>query len=81
MAQNEKQCPKCGGAMQDGIMIDVVYKSLIGDAAVQPAWVEGVPENPSNDLLNLKGIQRVPVTAYRCAECGYIEQYAKPAGR
>ena len=71
MGQSEQACPKCKHQMQDGFLLDR------GDGAARvAAWVEGPHEY---GWLGLKWVRRkrLPITAYRCLSCGYLEAYAR----
>jgi predicted nucleic-acid-binding Zn-ribbon protein len=70
MAQS-KQCPKCGGAMADGFMVDNTH----GGAAVA-SWVEGEPKKSFWVGLKLAGTTKIEITTWRCQRCGYLESYA-----
>lgn len=69
MVQSEITCPKCKHQMQEGFPLDT------GNPRVAE-WVEGPPEY---GWLGLKWFRRkrLPITAYRCLSCGYLEAYAK----
>lgn len=71
MGQSELACPKCKHQMQEGFLLDR------GDAPARvAAWMEGPPEY---GWLGLKWVRRkrLPITAYRCLSCGYLEAYAR----
>jgi rubredoxin len=70
MAQSH-ECPKCGGAMTDGFIVDKTY----GGADV-PRWVEGEPKKSIWVGLKLGGTKPIEVTTWRCRRCGYLESYA-----
>lgn len=58
-------CPKCGGEMVCGVMVDRSY------TACEPQqWKEDCSneEDMYTDLYN--------VISYRCKECGFLENYA-----
>jgi ribosomal protein S27AE len=68
-------CPKCQGVMVAGWVPDTTRNRTL-----QSAWLPGKPE-PRESFLGIrwKADQNVPITAFRCANCGYLEFYAKPA--
>ena len=71
MVQSEIACPKCKHQMQEGFPLDR------GDAPARVGeWVEGAPEY---GWLGVKWVRRkrLPITAYRCPSCGYLETYAR----
>jgi hypothetical protein len=63
------RCPKCEGVMEVGYMPD-----LAGGFTFPPSyWVEGPPKKITWTIRNRR---RLPITAYRCTACGYLELYA-----
>jgi hypothetical protein len=67
-----KQSPKCSGSMTEGFVADRTHHS----AAAVPSWVEGQPERSVWTGLRLAGKPRIEIATWRCARCGFIEQYA-----
>lgn len=69
MADGKTACPKCNHRMQEGFLLDRGGPS-VGE------WVEGPPEL---GWLGLKWVRRkrMPIVAYRCQSCGYLEAYAR----
>jgi hypothetical protein len=73
MPQTPRPCPKCRERMQEGILPD------FGDGAIarQSIWVEGKPAvGPLGGFfggLRLRGKAQLPITAFRCTSCGYVE--------
>ena len=59
--------------MEGGYLIDVTYGQ--GTAAV-PKWVAGEPERSIWTGLKLRGKEQLPVSTYRCRQCGFLESYA-----
>jgi len=72
MAGRSLDCPRCGGGMEAGYMIDIDDH---GTKAV-PKWVEGEPQRSFWMGLKLAGKDQRDVTTYRCRRCGYLESYA-----
>lgn len=68
----DSTCPKCGGRMDEGFVLDHTY-----GANLQAAWVEGQPRRSFWTGLKLSGSAQHPITTCRCARCGYLESYAK----
>jgi hypothetical protein len=67
MAQDLK-CPKCQGEMVQG---------FIPDRAIVSSWVEGKPKKSFWGVLkNLPPAGGMPLGAFRCKGCGYLEFYA-----
>ena len=64
MNDNQK-CSKCGGDMEQGVIIAI--------AGVVSSW--GVKKSAPMGGYSVK--DRTQITAYRCINCGYIENYAK----
>jgi hypothetical protein len=67
-------CPKCQKRMDPGHIPDVAHGS------VDPAgWTLGLPV-PRRFLAGIKYNKKaqVPLIAYRCPKCGYVELYAGP---
>jgi uncharacterized protein DUF6487 len=72
MASRSISCPRCGASMESGYVVDVGY----GKTAV-PKWVGGEPVSSIwYSGLKLRGKDQLPVTTYRCRQCGYLESYA-----
>lgn len=66
-----KTCPKCQGSMSEGFIVDNGH----GTRTVA-AWVEGAPEKSIWTGLKLKGRTPVEIATWRCASCGFLENYA-----
>ena len=71
MREDEMNCLKCDGAMEEGFIMDLT----VGGAG-QKQWGKGKPKRtfiagdvPSSGL-------RFKVTTYRCCKCGFLEDYA-----
>lgn len=81
MASKTKQCGKCGGTMQPGVIIDRYDKSLLLDYALQQEWVAGDDFGKSlmSGGLDLSGRTRRKVHTYCCETCGALESYADEA--
>ena len=75
MAEFRPICPKCTGAMARGHVPDVGHGEILATR-----WSRGDPE-PRRFIggIKWKGDAQVPLAAYRCAVCGYVEWYARPA--
>ena len=60
------KCPKCKGEMDEGLLIPEVHLEKI-------TWAKSL-----GTRLGLPKVEeRSQVTAYKCEECGYLENYAK----
>ena len=66
-----KECPKCHGAMVAGLTIDQ-NESMRGVSQ----WLEGAPDRSMWVGLKLKGKTPLDIQTFRCARCGYLENYA-----
>jgi predicted RNA-binding Zn-ribbon protein involved in translation (DUF1610 family) len=64
-------CPKCGGAMVAGFIVDQGY----GEAHVTK-WQSGEPKRSFWTGVKQSKSQQIETTTYRCESCGYLETYA-----
>lgn len=67
-----KQCPKCNGEMEEGYMHDSqnTWFDLI---TKKVQWVRGGKN--LDKALNTQS--KLPISTYRCKQCGYLENYAE----
>ena len=70
-------CPRCRGRMERGYTYDAGHY----DAGKVAKWVEGPPERSIWTGLKTKDRDVLPITTYRCEQCGYLESYARPEAR
>jgi hypothetical protein len=68
------QCPKCNGDMVQGFTFD---REQSGIRRVS-SWVEGAPEKSFWTGTQVPAEKCVPVGAFRCSVCGFLEFYARP---
>lgn len=70
-------CPKCSTFMNRGHIPDYANSSVV---VLQAVWAPGDPQ-PRRFQTGIKvdPDAQIPLTAYRCASCGYVEFYARPA--
>lgn len=68
------ECPQCRVTMEEGFLVDRGH----GDSTSVGEWAEGQPVRRWWGL-NMKGKERIPVVAYRCAKCGLLRSYAVEA--
>jgi len=61
--------------MEEGFVLD----RKDDDRYSQPEWIEGQPTPSFWTGLKIKGLDRHPVTTFRCGGCGYLESFAAPA--
>jgi ribosomal protein S27AE len=66
-----KQCPKCGGSMEEGFVLDRSH----GGVAVA-SWVERPPETSLWTGIKLGGRTQSRIATWRCGRCGFLESYA-----
>jgi hypothetical protein len=65
------QCPKCKHEMQTGFLLDCTY----GGFAVG-SWYPGQPEKSFWRGTKVTYKEGVPIRAFRCSGCGFLEFYA-----
>jgi hypothetical protein len=71
MTNTPQQCPKCNGQFEAGYLPDASYAAqAIG------RWASG---SPNKSFLGGTKFAKetVPICAFRCNGCGYIEIYAR----
>jgi hypothetical protein len=71
MAGHPSDCPRCGGTMEPGYVVDEGY----GNRTVAK-WIAGEPVRSMWFGLTLRGKDKLDITTYRCRRCGYLESYA-----
>jgi predicted nucleic-acid-binding Zn-ribbon protein len=72
MTDGQQQCPKCNGRMEQGFILD---KGL--NAQYISRWAAGQPENSFFTVTKVSESQAIPIGAFRCSSCGYLESYAR----
>jgi predicted nucleic-acid-binding Zn-ribbon protein len=72
MATDQMLCPKCNEPMVQGFILDRGHYS----APMVGAWVEGHPKESFWSGTKAPADKRVPIGAFRCSACGYLELYA-----
>jgi predicted nucleic-acid-binding Zn-ribbon protein len=72
MPQTAPRCPKCQKSMEEGHVPDVGYGQV-----TQSSWAPGAAE-PRRYFGGIKTRvkEQLPLTAFRCPSCGYVELYA-----
>lgn len=71
MRTETSHCPKCGGSMEEGFLLDE------GRNSSSPAsWIEGPPERSFWTGVKTRGREKLRVVTYRCERCGFLEAYA-----
>ena len=74
MIEKNQKCPKCQNKMDEGFIHDYT-----GGSDFQLAWVPGTPQIKQRKVYQLYYVDRtkaIPITAYKCSNCGYLESYA-----
>ncbi|HEX2763472.1 MAG TPA: PF20097 family protein [Allosphingosinicella sp.] len=66
-----KNCPRCGGAMEEGFMVDGTH----GGSRVA-RWTAGRPRKSLWTGIKLSGAKLVEIATWRCRRCGLLESYA-----
>lgn len=74
MRPETTRCSKCNGALVQGFIVD----HHAGGRRLVSAWVEGPPEKSFWHATNVPADKCVPVGAFRCSACGFLEFYARP---
>jgi hypothetical protein len=70
--KNPSNCPKCEGAMVQGFIPDFIHHSINGVCG----WHEGQPQASFWKGTKAKLAEGMPIGAFRCNKCGYLELYA-----
>ena len=68
----ELKCPKCQGEMVQGFIPD--YSA--GYSKYVSSWVEGQPKRSYFEYTKVPVGGGIPVAAFRCKGCGYLEFYS-----
>ena len=65
------QCPKCKGSMVQGFIPDFSHAAILVGS-----WHEGSPEKSFWVRTKAEPTGGIPIGAFRCEECGFLEYYA-----
>lgn len=78
MSDSEPTCSKCRASMNRGHVPDYAHGDVI---ARETVWSSGDPK-PRRFQTGIKvdSDAEIPLMAYRCVACGYVEFYARPHG-
>ncbi len=74
MSTDQSRCPKCGGRMAQGFVVDFHQ----GGSRLVSRWVEGAPQKSFWHGTTAADIKGVPIGAFRCEGCGFLESFARP---
>ena len=66
-----EKCPKCGGRMEDGFVLDQSH-----GARLVSRWVEGIPKLSFFDNVKVDPLRSRNIVSFRCVSCGFLESYA-----
>ena len=64
-------CPKCSANMESGFVLDETYGGV-----GQSNWTEGEPKKSFWTTTKARPAEGVPIGAFRCQKCGFLEFYA-----
>ena len=73
MSANSYVCSKCNGNMEQGFILDNTY-----GARVVSHWAAGAPQKSFWVGTKLPDVELIPIGAFRCSSCGYLESFARP---
>jgi hypothetical protein len=70
---SEYKCTRCDGKMEAGYIPDWTYGQI-----KSPVWYKGEPVSHwfGGLSFSIRKKTGLPVTTYRCADCGYLENFA-----
>ena len=71
MKSDQKKCPKCSGNMVQGFVPDYSHQQ-----ALLEGWHEGQPKKSFWTETKAPRAEGIPVGAFRCEKCGFLELYA-----
>ena len=71
MTKHPQECSKCGGKMEQGFIPDLTHGGRLVNQ-----WAQGVPEKSFWTGTKAPD-ETIPIGVFRCASCGYLEQYAR----
>jgi hypothetical protein len=72
MSSRDLACPVCGGAFEDGFMLDFGYWKY----QYVSRWVEGAPEMMMSGVPAFDDRRNFAIDALRCTKCGYLSLFA-----
>ena len=73
MSTEQTRCPKCGGGMAQGFVVDV---HQYGSRRIS-SWVEGAPQKSFWFGTTAPDMNGLPIGTFRCQNCGFLESFAR----
>ena len=73
MINSKLLCPKCNGDMVQGFVPDYSHSSIFISG-----WHQGKPKKSFWTVAKAPLAEGVPIGAFRCGKCGFLELYADP---
>jgi hypothetical protein len=75
MSASAKSCPKCGGRMETGFILEGTRHNPHGVTK----WIQGAPEFGLFKAVKVRGKTKLDIETWRCGRCAYLESYAPTA--
>lgn len=66
-----EKCPKCGGRMEEGFVLDQSHLTRFVSC-----WVEGSPEKTFLGNTKVSDRRQRNIRSFRCVACGFLESFA-----
>ena len=73
MSATPHRCPKCTGKIEQGFVLDFTINTRLVSQ-----WAAGVPEKSFWTGTKKSDEKLIPIGAFRCMSCGFLESYARP---
>ncbi len=73
MNPQTRQCPKCQQTMEQGFIPDYAHGGIL-----LSSWHPGAPEKSFWKGTKASRRTVIPIGAFRCPGCGFLEFYANP---
>ena len=73
MSEEKLLCPKCKGGMVQGFVPDYSHAAIFVGS-----WQEGKPKKSFWTVAKAPRSAGIPIGAFRCEQCGFLEFYADP---